>query len=343
MGQFMGLMTDPFMIQDCGGRDGRGASDVTCFERRPSQVLSYAPAEKKKGADAFAALTKAPRATFEQRWRVWGAGFGGSQTTSGNAVTGSNDTRSAIYGMAVGADYVFSPNTLAGFALAGGGTNFSVNGMGSGRSDLFQAGLHLRHTQGAAYVSAALAYGWQNVTTERTALDERLRADFNADAWSGRLEGGYRFAPADTIGVTPYAAAQFTRLYLPTYSEQTVGGGASTFGLDYAGRSVTDTRGELGLSTDTSFAMGNGAMTLRQHFAWAHDFDPDRTATATFQTLPGASFVVNGAARASNSVLIGASAEMVWGNGWSADLGFNGEFSKVTGSYAGKGVLRYQW
>jgi hypothetical protein len=31
-------------------------------------------------------------------------------------------------GTAVGADYRFSPFTLAGVALAGGGTNFSVNG-----------------------------------------------------------------------------------------------------------------------------------------------------------------------------------------------------------------------
>ena len=35
--------------------------------------------------------------------------------------------RSRISGTAVGADYRFSPNTMAGFALAGGGTNFSVN------------------------------------------------------------------------------------------------------------------------------------------------------------------------------------------------------------------------
>jgi hypothetical protein len=39
--------------------------------------------------------------------------------------------------MAAGADYILSPNTIAGFALAGGGTNFSVVNGGSGRSDLF--------------------------------------------------------------------------------------------------------------------------------------------------------------------------------------------------------------
>lgn len=41
-------------------------------------------------------------------------------------------------------------------------------------------------------------------------------------------------------------------------------------------------------------------LTLRGRAAWAHDFNPDRSLGATFQTLPGASFVVNGAAQASD-------------------------------------------
>ena len=102
-------------------------------------------------------ITKAPphAPTFEQRWSVWAAGFGGSQTTDGNAAVGSNTTTSRIAGAAVGADYRLSPETLAGFALAGGGTNFSVANGGSGRSDLFQAGAFVRHNVGAAYITGA--------------------------------------------------------------------------------------------------------------------------------------------------------------------------------------------
>src|SRR5262249_18578370 len=153
------------------------------------------------------------------------------------------------YGAAVGADYRFSPNTVAGFALAGGGTNFTVNGVGYGRSDLFQAGAYVRHTNGPSYISAALAYGWQDVTTDRTVTSvDRLRAEFNANAWSGRLEGGYRFVAPWTggIGVTPYTAGQFTTFDLPAYTESVVSGGGGAFALTYAAKSVTDTRSELG-------------------------------------------------------------------------------------------------
>ena len=65
----------------------------------------------------------------------------------------------------------------------------------------------LRHTVGSAYISAALAYGWQDVTTDRTvtvAGVDQLRAQFNANAWSGRVEGGYRFV-TPWIGDRPHA------------------------------------------------------------------------------------------------------------------------------------------
>jgi uncharacterized protein with beta-barrel porin domain len=89
--------------------------------------------------------------------------------------------------------------------------------------------------------------------------------------------------------------------------------------------------------------MADSIFTLRGRLAWAHDFNPDRAVAATFQTLPGASFVVNGARQASDSALTTASAEWRWLNGWSAAATFEGEFSSVTRSYAGKGVVRYQW
>jgi uncharacterized protein with beta-barrel porin domain len=89
--------------------------------------------------------------------------------------------------------------------------------------------------------------------------------------------------------------------------------------------------------------MQDGVLTLRGRLAWAHDYDPDRAIGATFQTLPGASFVVNGAAQASDSVLTTASIERKWINNWSIAATFEGEFSNVTSSYAGKGVVRYAW
>jgi autotransporter-associated beta strand protein len=120
MNQFMGVMTDPFIA-------GRG-DPVTSSSAAPqfvdeadtaSAYASNGKARSKSERDAFAAIyRKAPVMpdTFTQRWSVWAAGYGGLQTTEGNSVLGSNNTRSSIGGVAVGADYRFSPYTLAGFA-----------------------------------------------------------------------------------------------------------------------------------------------------------------------------------------------------------------------------------
>ena len=350
MNLFLGLLTDPFVAgRGTGVAPAAGASQ---FAEENDAASAYAANGKPRTGserEAYAAIYRKAsiRDSYDPRWSVWAAGYGGSQTTDGNAVLGSNNTRSSLGAVAVGADYRFSPNTLAGFAVSGGGTSFSVANSGSGRSDLFQAGAFVRHTVGPAYVSAALAYGWQDVTTDRIvsiAGSDLLRANFNANTFSGRAEGGYQFvAPwIGGVGITPYAAGQFTTIDLPAYAEQAIAG-ANTLALTYASKSVTDTRSELGIRTDKSFAMQNGIFTLRGRAAWAHDFNPDRNISATFQTLPGASFVVNGAAQASNSALVTGSAEMKWLNGFSLAATFEGEFSSVTRSYAGKGVARYTW
>jgi len=339
MTMFMGMITDP----SAAGRDMTQGTAAGYAD----EALNYAA--KRRPADALAAIyRKAPpmAPAFEARWNVWAAGFGGSRSTDGNAALGSNNANSSIGGVAVGADYWLSPSTVAGFALAGGGTNFSVANGGSGRSDLFQAGAFVRHTIGSAYLTAAAAYGWQDITTDRTvslAGIDRLRAQFNANTYSGRIEGGNRLVLPwmGGVGVTPYAAAQITAIDLPGYAETS--GGANTFALAYASKTATATRTELGLRSDKSFAVADAILTLRGRAAWAHDFDTDRSIAATFQTLPGAGFTVNGAAQARDAALTTASAEMRFVSGISVGATFEGEFSDVTRSYAGKGVVRYAW
>ena len=53
--------------------------------------------------------------------------------------------------------------------------------------------------------------------------------------------------------------------------------------------------------------------------------------------------MVNGAAQARDSALTTAAFDIRWPSGWSAGATFEGEFSDVTRSYAGKGVVRYAW
>ncbi len=201
-----------------------------------------------------------------------------------------------------------------------------------------------RHSFGAAYVSGALAYAWQDVTTDRTvavAGTDSLRGNFDAHTFAARGETGYRFATA-FAGVTPYAALQATSFHLPSYGEAAMSG-SNQFALSFASQTTTNLRSELGARADNSFLTPDGVLTLRGRLAWAHDSNTDRPVSAIFQALPGTTFTVNGARPSADSALVTAGAEMKWHNGFSLGGSFEGEFSDTTSRYAGKGALRYQW
>lgn len=346
-GQFLNLMLDPTIVGRSGGFAKAGS--VAQFAEG-DDAAGYATMRRAnvREREAYAMATKAPQLLSSQpssRWSVWAAAYGGSAQVGGNAAVGSQDLTARVWGGAAGADYRLSVDTLVGFALGGGGLNYSLaNAMGAGSADLFQAGVYGRHNFGPAYLSAALAYGWHDVTTSRTVAPggfDQLQGRFKADTFSARFEGGYRFA-TPWIGITPYAAAQVTNFSLPNYSEVSLNGGG-LFALNYASQSLTDTRSELGLRTDKSYAVQNGVLTLRGRAAWAHDYNPSRAVTALFQTLPGTSFVVNGARVDADSALLSASAEMKWLSGFSIAGTFDGEFSGNVTSYSGKGVFKYSW
>lgn len=345
-GQFLDLMLDPTVVGRSSGFTKAGSAAQFAESDDAAAYASMRPATARE-REAFAMATKAPLLSAQpvNRWSVWAAGYGGSAQVGGNAAVGSQDLTARVWGGAAGADYRISLDTLVGFALGGGGLNYSLaNAMGAGSADLFQAGVYGRHNFGPAYISAALAYGWHDVTTNRTvalAGADQLQGRFKVDTFSGRFEGGYRFA-TPLAGITPYAAAQVTNFSLPNYSEVSLNGGG-LFALNYAAQSLTDTRSELGLRTDKSYAMQNGVLTLRGRAGWAHDYNPNRAVTALFQTLPGTSFVVNGARADADSALVSASAEMKWLSGFSIAGTFDGEFSGNVTSYSGKGVFKYSW
>ena len=186
--QFLNIMLDPFV-------DGR--SNVN-----NGSAIGFAPEREELPDDialAYSKILKAPPkpANFEQPWSVWGAGYGGSNRTTGDAaVDGSHDLAASTAGGAAGLDYRLAPGTVVGFALAGGGTNWNLaQGIGGGKSDAFQAGLYGTARSGAAYVAAALAFTNHWMSTDRFAFaGDHLSASFNAQSYGGRVESGYRFA-----------------------------------------------------------------------------------------------------------------------------------------------------
>ena len=188
----------------------------------------------------------------------------------------------------------------------------------------------------------SLVYTQHWMSTDRVAFaGDRLQAQFNAESFGGRAEAGYRI-PNALAAITPYAAVQAQNFHTPTYSETDITGGGT--GLTYASRNATDTRSELGARFDRLILLNwNAVLALRARIAWAHDWISDPNLLPSFEALPGASFLVQGATPAKNNALASAGAELRLINGVSLLGKFDGEFAAHSQTYAGTGTVRYVW
>jgi uncharacterized protein with beta-barrel porin domain len=338
MDEFLNLMLDPFVDGRLGSGAGYGGAAAIGFAPDAQTIL---PPDV---AMAYAGVLKAPPApAFHQRWTTWAASYGGANTTAGDpAVVGSSNLTAQTFGFAAGMDYHFSPDTIVGFALGGGGTGWGLaDGMGTGRSDAFQTGVYAITRSGPAYLGASVAFANHWMTTNRATMGDILNANFDAQSYGGRIEGGYRFAVLPTLGVSPYAAVQAQAFHTPAYSETDVTGGG--LGLNYAAMNATDTRTELGTRFDDPAVIGGIPVLLRGRVAWAHDFVSNPALSAAFETLPGTNFIVNGAAIPHDSALTSAGAELFFTPRWSLLVKFDGDFAPTSQTYAGSGTLRYSW
>ena len=330
MSSFLSLLTNPFA-------DNRNAA--------PENAPGPAPIFYK--APFYKAPAGAP--SDSRRWSIWGAAYGGEGNNNGDpGGIGGNKLSTRGGGFATGLDYRVAPDTVVGFALAGGGTAWSLAaGLGGGRADVFQAGLYGVQRHGAAYLSGAVAFASYWASTSRTVTlvgNDTLNASYNAQNFGGRLEAGYRTGARAGFGVIPYAAVQAQRFWTPAYGETGSLGVPDPFALAYTAQAATAVRAELGSRFDQIIAQSNdSSVALIGRAAWARNWQSDPNLTATFIGLPSATFVVGGAAAPKNLALVTAGAEWGWRNGWSILAKFDGELARGYDIYMGTAQVRYLW
>jgi uncharacterized protein with beta-barrel porin domain len=295
-----------------------------------------------------------PIVAYVPHWDVWGAAFGGANNTGGSVAAGTSDLYTRVGGVAAGADYRFTADSLIGFSLAGGNINWSVTptvagaGNGGGTADTFMAGVYGKYGFGPGYISAAATYTnyWMGTSRSNTPGIDLYKADFEAQGWGGRIEGGYKVGQYWTVNWTPYGAIQGQAFRTPGYAEATALGGA-VGALTVAGRTATAYRGEVGLRTDKVLPIDNGGqLNLFSKFAYAHDEISNPSATLAFAALGGAGaapFTVFGTSPSRDLALTTAGAEWRTASGVSFLVKFDGEFGERSQTYSGTGRIRYTW
>jgi fibronectin-binding autotransporter adhesin len=337
MNQILGLMIDPTVV-------GRGLSPEAA---PPPAVYSYAQVANDP---SLIRPAKPVAPDFNQRWSSWASAFGAAAKINGDAAVGSSNISTTTGGVIGGWDYHFSPLTLAGFSVAGGGNSWSLDqGLGSGRNDTFLVGAYARTQFGPAYFSASASIANLWVTTDRTAFGaDQLTAKFSAQSYGARVEAGYS-VPTEWITVTPLVAAQVQGFRSPNYSETDAGNGG--FGLSYNSQTASDIRSEVGARFDSQTSVAGMPLLSYLRAAWGHDWitNPGMVATFNAASQPGAmpgsnvGFLVNGA-MAHDVALLSLSSELRLTPSVAVSTKFDGgEFSRGTQAFGGNATVRVTW
>jgi outer membrane autotransporter protein len=122
------------------------------------------------------------------------------------------------------------------------------------------------------------------------------------------------------------------------------GAGPGILGLSYAPVDVTSLPAFLGAQFDARMAFDNGVVwSPFVRAAWVHEFEPARGITASFLSVPGASFAVDGPRSASDAVKLDLGARLMLNRRAALTATFTGEFSDRTRSYAGRAGLRMEF
>src|SRR5262249_13454498 len=172
--------------------------------------LQYAASKKSKMADHPVFKEMAPPAPSQSRWRAWLTGFDGTWKLDGEAGIGSASLSHNTGGHAGGLDYQLAPDLLAGCAIGGSSSNFSVRDrITSGHLEGAHFGGYAVKTWREFYAAGALSFSTFRNSETRSIVGigpaETANGSFGSNLLSARVEMGWKQA-FNWFSVTPFVA-----------------------------------------------------------------------------------------------------------------------------------------
>lgn len=325
--QFLRAMLDPF----AAGRlalegDAPGGAAFSALVRKSEDLPAARPA-----------FLDAPR------YSVWGAGFGSKARNDGSARIGSAGRDLDDGHLAVGADVLIAPRTVAGFAVSGGASRGSLAGnLGKVDAEAYQAGLYGVTRLGPLNLGAALAYTRLENDVRRVipALGTgNLASSYATNAWSGRLQASAAVFGWNGLTLSPLAAIQTIHVGSPAVTETSQSGSAAG-ALALARRNDVTARSELGAQVDLRSTIANLPLSGYLRAGWAHYYRRDASVSAAITGLSGSDFVIDGAKPARNAALLSAGLDLKIAANVTLGARFDSELSGTTNRFGGSAQLR---
>lgn len=245
---------------------------------------SFAPFGMGNAMNAFAAYmpTKArPPQAAASPWFVFGeAGYAGGNRDS-QAFLSSYDYKSP--GGSIGIEYRVNPNLRVGgvFGYAQRNVNLAVQGVHY-KIDAFQFGGYASYTAANWFADGLVAYGRQNIATNRLGIIDVIRGSTNADTFTLAGKAGYLF-DAGRLRVGPIAGLSYVNAHVAGYTE--IGDILLTNLVNR--QTLANLTGNAGVQFRTPFAVGNGLYSPFLNLTAEHEFiGSGRTLITTQVTTP---------------------------------------------------------
>ncbi|XHO83433.1 autotransporter domain-containing protein [Azospirillum sp. A29] len=245
-------------------------------------------------------------------------------------------------GFMVGSDYAFDPALKAGVALGFLRTRVKAEGgLGKGTVDSYQATAYGSWTPGAAFIDAALGYGYGRTETSRSVTFGNVAGvasgEANGNALSAELSTGTRMALNGETWVEPRVGLRWDRLERDGFTES--GNPLLSLTEETATRNVL--RSSVGLRAGTRLNLGETVVEPTGLVGWEHDWrDVDASATAA---LNGARFAVQSSQGGRDAALVGAGLTVTMTQRLSLQVGYLGEIRRRESNHGLSAGLRWSW
>ncbi|WP_207462193.1 autotransporter outer membrane beta-barrel domain-containing protein [Azospirillum sp. SYSU D00513] len=301
-----------------------GASGAVLFDGREAAVSGTPGAISTDSADGMS--------VWGQPLVSWGRSAGDGNGSSTTRRTG---------GFMVGGDYALDADLSAGVAL--GFLNSDVRakgGLGKGDLDSYQVTAYGSWTPGAAFLDAALGYGYSRYETGRAVSMGGLNAAASGEAGghdlSAELSGGYRMS-INRAWVEPRAGLRWDRLQREGFTES----GSTLLSLGEEEETENALRSSLGARFGTAFRFDDVTVEPAGMIAWEHDWT-DITGETT-GSLNGARFTTHSSRPGRDAGVIGAGVTVRMSTQLAVQAGYLGEFRSLETSHSLSAGLRWNW
>jgi len=271
---------------------------------------------------------------------LWAQMLGGAAHRDSNAEAvgyNSND-----FGIAAGADHLFTPELLGGVALSW--LRAWSNGIdsASGQSatlDNYQLTFYGTYRHGRAFIDGQLGAGWNHFDQSRgiAFLGQTASASYDGQQYLAGAQAGYDFpiaGPGDPT-VTPFFGLRWLQADDDSYTES----GAGAADLSVGRQTINNVTQELGVKAGWRLGTALGIVEPELTAAWLHDYTHGPIPTSGI--IGGQTFATTTPSIAADGARIGVAATLAANDRLSFRAEYDGELRDGYQSHTG--LIKTVW